>query len=339
MTRPRHPAEAPAEKPPSSVAYVEVGDGDAGQRIDNFLLKVLKRVPKSHVYRILRRGEVRVNGGRAKPEYRIKAGDRVRVPPIRMAVEDAPGPGPSQSLQRLLTGSILHEDRELLVLNKPAGVAVHGGSGQTFGVIEALRVARPELRDLELVHRLDKETSGCLMLAKKRSVLRELHGMFREREMDKEYLALVHGRWTLGPKHITLSLVTHQRQGGERVVRVDAEGQAASSKFRPARFFGKLATLMEVSIGTGRTHQIRVHAQAAGHPIAGDDKYGDRDKDGVLKAYGLKRMFLHAHKLSFVRPGGSEPFSVTAPLDDELARVLERLETVTGRAAGVKREP
>lgn len=315
--------EDPASRP--RVSHVEATEGDAGQRIDNFLMRVLKHVPKSHVYRVLRKGEVRVNGKRAKPEYRLALGDKVRIPPIKMEA-GAPQPKPSRSMQGALEAAVIHEDRDILVVNKPAGIAVHGGSGQSFGVIEALRESRPDLKELELVHRLDRDTSGVLLLAKRRAVLRELHARLREREMDKKYLALVKGRWTLGPKKIELALKTNLRQGGERMVQVHPEGQSAISRFKPVRFFGKVATLMEVSIGTGRTHQIRVHAAAAGHPILGDEKYGDREGNNAMKAYGLRRMFLHAHSLGFQKPGSTEKFSISAELDDELDSVLARLE-------------
>lgn len=310
-------------RPGARVSYIEATEGDAGQRIDNFLLRVLKQVPKSHVYRVLRKGEVRVNGRRAKPEYRLEEGDRIRLPPVRLDV--ATPQKPSYSLQATLLAAVIHEDRDLLIVNKPAGIAVHGGSAQSFGVIEALRAARPELTELELVHRLDRDTSGCLLLAKRRAALRELHARLREREMEKQYLALLVGRWTLGTKKIDLALKTNLRQGGERVVKVHQEGQSAISRFKPVQSFGQLATLMEVTIGTGRTHQIRVHATAAGHPVAGDDKYGDREANVRLKAFGLDRMFLHAHSLGFIRPGTVEPFSISAPLDEELKQVLTRL--------------
>ncbi len=329
VTEPKHATNAPgtpAEGGRGEVSYVEAAEGDEGQRIDNFLMRVLKAVPKSHVYRVLRKGEVRVNGKRAKPEYRLVEGDKVRIPPLRIETA-APIHKPSRSLQAALVAAVIHEDRDILIVNKPAGIAVHGGSGQSFGVIEALREARPELKELELVHRLDRDTSGCLMLAKRRAALRELHARLREREMDKKYLALVIGRWTLGPKKIELALKTNLRQGGERMVQVHADGQTALSRFKPIQFFGKVATLMEVSIGTGRTHQIRVHAAAAGHPVAGDEKYGDRDGNNALKAFGLRRMFLHAHSLGFQKPGTTEKFSISAPLDDELQQVLQKLKS------------
>jgi 23S rRNA pseudouridine955/2504/2580 synthase len=307
----------------SKVAIVIANEGDQGQRIDNFLMRQWRDVPKSRIYRVLRKGEVRVNGKRARPEVRLAAGDKVRMPPMRTG-EPATSL-PSQSLQALVTAAIVYEDRDLLVVDKPAGVAVHGGSGLSHGVIEALRTARPELTELELVHRLDRETSGCLLVAKRRAALRELHALFREREMDKRYLTLVVGRWTLGAKALDMPLMTNQKQGGERMVRVHPDGQTAQSTFKPLRYFGKRATLMEVQIGTGRTHQIRVHAAFVKHPVAGDDKYGDAAANGALKEFGLARMFLHAHSLSFTRSDGT-PFSVTTPLGQQLQNVLERLE-------------
>ena len=309
------------------VTYVSATDGDAEQRIDNFLARVLKDVPRSLIYRILRTGEVRVNGRRAKPDYRLVSGDRIRVPPLQRKQESGPSTpdrAPSRSLRDFVAGAVIHEDRDLIVLNKPAGVAVHGGSGLSFGVIEALRAVHPQLPELELVHRLDRETSGCLLVAKRRAVLRELHALLREREMEKRYLALVVGRWPFGAKTIDLPLKTNLRQGGERVVRVHAEGQHAITSFRPVRHFGRLATLLDIALGTGRTHQIRVHAAHAGHPVAGDEKYGDRERDAKLRPYGLQRMFLHAHGLKFVRRNG-EPFEVTAPLPAELQSVLDEL--------------
>lgn len=316
---------------PSAVRYVEAGVGDDGQRLDNFLARTLKGAPRSLIYRILRTGEVRVNGGRAKPDHRIKAGDRIRIPPVRGQKPPSEPAAPSKSLREFVASAVIFEDRDLIVVNKPAGVAVHGGSGVSFGVIEALRAAHPALKELELVHRLDRDTSGCLLVAKRRSVLRELHSALREREMEKRYLALVCGRWPFGEKTIDLPLKTNLKQGGERVVKVHADGQHALTTFRPARHFGKLATLLDVSIGTGRTHQIRVHAAHAGYPIAGDAKYGDRECDAKLKPYGLARMFLHAHALTFARRDSREPFTITAPLASELQAVLSRLEQAPRR--------
>jgi 23S rRNA pseudouridine955/2504/2580 synthase len=309
-----------------SVTHVEVSAADAGQRIDNYLMRELRHVPRSLVYRVLRTGQVRVNGGRVRPEYRLVAGDKLRLPPVRVA--EQPVTAPSRSLRDFVTSAVIYEDSDLLVVNKPAGVAVHGGSGLSFGVIEALRSVYPEQRELELVHRLDRETSGCLLVAKRRSTLRELHALLRERSMDKQYLALVCGHWSLGRKSLDLPLETQHRQGGERVVRVHPQGQTALSLFDPAQHFGAHATLMNISIGTGRTHQIRVHAAHCGHPVAGDDKYGTREQNEKLRKFGLERMFLHAHQLSFVRKSG--PFSITAPLDPVLQKVLTRLAQPNG---------
>lgn len=312
----------------TAVSYLEATAADEGQRIDNYLARHIKDVPRSLIYRILRTGEVRVNGRRARPEYRLVEGDRVRLPPLEREPSAKPKQ-PSKSLRDFIAQTIIHEDRDLIVVNKPAGVAVHGGSGQSFGVIEALRAVHPELKELDLVHRLDRETSGCLLVAKRRSALRELHALLRERQMEKVYLALVVGHWPFGKKTIDLPVKTNLKQGGERVVRVHAEGQEAISTFTPVQHFKKLASLMSVSIGTGRTHQIRVHAAHAGFPIAGDEKYGDREKDVRLKPFGLQRMFLHAHSLTFPRRGMDEPFVITAPLPPELQGVLDRLAAST----------
>ncbi len=312
------------------VSHVEATEGDVGQRLDNFLMRVLRAVPKSHIYRVLRKGEVRVNGKRAKPETRLVLGDRVRIPPIRL--DDKPvATKPSSSLQNYITQTIIHEDDDLLIINKPAGVAVHGGSGLAFGVIEALRAARPELTELELAHRIDRDTSGVLLIAKRRAVLRQLHAELRDREMDKVYLALLWGKWTLGRKVLNVPLLTNQKQGGERMVRVHPEGQQSISTFIPEQHFGRWATLMRVEIGTGRTHQIRVHSAYAGHPVAGDEKYGDKAGNDALRHFGLRRMFLHAHSLGFTHPRTGERFTITAPLSDELAAVLKQLQDAVGK--------
>jgi 23S rRNA pseudouridine955/2504/2580 synthase len=306
------------------VQQVQAGEGDAGQRIDNFLLRHLKNVPRSVIYRLLRTGQVRVNGKRIGPHRKLSQGEQVRIPPVRFQPKPE-APVPSRSLREFIQTAVLFEDRDLLVINKPAGIAVHGGSGLSFGVIEALRAMHPELKELELVHRLDRETSGCLLVAKRRAVLRELHALLREREMEKTYLALLCGRWPYGTKMLDLPLKTNLKQGGERVVKVHAEGQSAISTFNPIQHFGKLATLVEVAIGTGRTHQIRVHAAHAGYPIAGDEKYGDRERDAPLKAQGLARMFLHARRLRFERQNAREPFEIEAPLPPDLQSVLDGL--------------
>jgi 23S rRNA pseudouridine955/2504/2580 synthase len=335
---------ADADKQPSprsgGVQYVEAGEGDAGQRLDNFLVRVLKGVPRTHVYRLLRKGEVRVNSKRARPDQRVAAGDRIRLPPVRRSATEtgeARTRPPSASLQKLLSSAIVYEDANLLVLNKPAGVAVHGGSGMAHGVIEALRAARPEARELDLVHRLDRDTSGCLVVAKRRASLRDLHAQLREGKVEKRYLALVCGKWNLGRKRIELPLATGERRGGERHVAVRGHGQVAVSTFRPVQFFGTVATLMEVEIGTGKTHQIRVHAAHAGHPVAGDDKYGDRECNEALRAYGLNRMFLHAASIGVNRPGTREPLHVSSPLGTDLHEVLEALLKAPGSRRGARR--
>jgi 23S rRNA pseudouridine955/2504/2580 synthase len=334
----RDPADS-VKPPRAGVQYVEAGDGDAGQRLDNFLMRTLKGVPRTHVYRLLRKGEVRVNSKRAKPDQRVEAGDRIRLPPIRRPEVGAEGTTrpPSPSLLKLITEAIVYEDDDLLVLNKPAGVAVHGGSGMAHGVIEVLRAARPDARELDLVHRLDRETSGCLIVAKRRAALRDLHAQLREGRTEKRYLALVCGKWDLGQKRIELPLATGERRSGERHVAVRTHGQMAVSTFRPVQFFGTVASLMEVEIGTGKTHQIRVHAAYARHPVAGDDKYGDRERNEVLKGYGLNRMFLHAASIGVDRPGTHEPLHVSAPLSAELHAVLDALLKAPGSRRGARR--
>jgi 23S rRNA pseudouridine955/2504/2580 synthase len=301
----------------------QVGEGGAGQRVDNYLTKLLKGVPKSHIYRILRSGEVRVNSGRVAPDHRLNAGDELRIPPIRVAQRPQPGTVPVASRFEI---KVLHEDDVLLVLDKPAGVAVHGGSGVNFGVIEALRAARPD-ETLELVHRIDRETSGLLMVSRKPAALRTLHALLREGRVEKRYLALVKGKWELGKKRIDAPLRTDIRVGGERTVKAHETGKEAVSHFRPVQFFGKKATLVEVALETGRTHQIRVHAAHAGYPLAGDDKYGDADFNQTMQAAGLKRMFLHAAQVSFTWPETGVEFTASAPLPAELKAVLDSLST------------
>lgn len=313
-----------APAPPSSpgVRVLEVGDEDAGQRIDNFLLRQLKGAPRSLIYRILRRGEVRVNKGRIKPEYRVRSGDQVRVPPVRLG---APAAAPDGSVAgSRLEGRILYEDDRLLVVDKPAGMAVHGGSGLSYGVIEALRAARPEAKFLELVHRLDRETSGCLLIAKRRSELRMLHDLLRNGAVEKRYLALVRGRWTLGDKRIDAPLLKNQLRSGERIVTVDIGGKAADSRFRPVEIHAE-ASLMEIELGTGRTHQIRVHGAHAGFPLACDEKYGDPEFNRRMRELGLKRLFLHAHSIGFADPDTGREIHVSTPLPDDLRAVLDRL--------------
>jgi 23S rRNA pseudouridine955/2504/2580 synthase len=300
-----------------------VSDAESGQRIDNFLMRHFKSVPRSRVYRLLRKGEVRVNRKRVDAEYRLCAGDEVRLPPVRIELLANPG-RPSSSLLELIEAAVIFQDRHLLVIDKPSGVAVHGGSGRSFGVIEALRASRPR-ESLELVHRLDRDTSGCLLIARDRPTLTGLHALIRAGGLHKTYLALVAGGWQLGTKRIDAPLATDSREHGERHVRVAAAGKASVSVFKPVQFFGALATLMEVDIPTGRTHQIRVHASHAGHPLLGDDKYGDRERNAALKQLGLKRIFLHAQSVAFEWPATGVPFHVSAPLPPELASVLDAL--------------
>ncbi|RQO78380.1 RNA pseudouridine synthase [Aquitalea sp. FJL05] len=302
-----------------SVTFLDVDDGDSGQRLDNFLVRILKGVPKSHIYRILRSGEVRVNKRRIDASYRIQAGDQIRIPPIRVAerpVNDVP-PG---------SFPVVYEDTALLVIDKPAGVAVHGGSGVSFGVIEQLRKAHPDWKYLELVHRLDRETSGLLMLAKKRSALVKLHDMMRANVPDKRYLALGLGSWDPSNKSVKLPLFKFHTTDGERRVKVAEgdDGQFAHTNFSVVERFADF-TLVEAHLRTGRTHQIRVHMQASGCPIAGDEKYGDFAFNKELAKRGLKRMFLHARSLSLPHPLTGEPLKLEAPLPAELEGFLKKL--------------
>jgi 23S rRNA pseudouridine955/2504/2580 synthase len=312
------------------VRHRDIDAERAGQRLDNYLLGELKGVPRSHVYRLIRSGQVRVNSGRTSPSYRLQAGDRVRVPPVGVR----PPTELVATADRLdwLAERIIYEDTKVLVLDKPAGLAVHGGSNVSLGCIEALRLLRPESKDLELAHRLDRGTSGCLLLAKRRSALRVLHELLREGQIDKRYLTLVQGQWPDSTRKVEAPLVT-RRVGGEARVKVDEAGKEARSSFRVLDRLGKTASLLEVSIDTGRTHQIRVHAAHAGHPVAGDERYGDKDFNEHLKAFGLQRIFLHAHSLSFDWPDTGEPFNASAPLPDELKSVLTALETKRGKGA------
>lgn len=299
---------------------IEIDAERADQRVDNFLLSVLKGVPKSMIYRLLRTGQVRVNKGRVKPPYRLQSGDVIRIPPMRLA--DKPTVEPGRGVLARIARGVLHEDDALIVLNKPSGIAVHGGSGISYGVIEAMRTLKPECRGLELVHRLDRDTSGCLLIAKKRSALRRLHEALRQGEVKKLYLALCQGKWRGDGRVIDAPLRKNSVSSGERMVRVSVDGKAAASGFTPKQRF-KRATLMEVELFTGRTHQIRVHAAHSGHPLAGDDKYGDKVFNKEMREYGVKRLFLHAYRLEFPWEGGR--LTVTAPLDESLEAVLERL--------------
>ncbi len=307
--------------PAPSVRLVEIHEDHHGQRIDNFLTAQLKGVPKSHIYRILRKGEVRVNKKRIKPTYRLQSGDQVRIPPLRTAEASAP---PKLHTVSWLEQTILYEDELLLVLNKPSGIAVHGGSGIHYGVIEALRALRDEATRYELVHRLDRDTSGLLLVAKRRSALRLLQESMRERRMEKHYLALLQGRMRKS-RTVLAPLKRQVLRSGERMVRVDPEGKEAESHFRP-QLACSSATLAEVEIVTGRTHQIRVHGSHIGHPLAGDERYGERTFNQQMRQRGLNRLFLHAHRLAFPHPRDETTMRLEAPLPDELSRLLEQLQ-------------
>lgn len=310
--------------PTSQVKFIKVIEDQAGQRIDNFLLTQLKGVPKSHVYRILRKGEVRVNKSRAKPGYRLQAGDTVRIPPIRREEKDDSALPPNDLILSKIQNSLLYEDKGLLILNKPTGIAVHGGSGIKHGVIEALRALHPEAPFLELVHRLDRDTSGCLIIAKKRSVLRALHELLRSHQVEKRYLSLVKGDWRGGTRRVELALQKNTLSSGERIVRVDEGGKASQSLFNLVnRYHG--TSLLEMTPLTGRTHQLRVHAASIGYPIAGDEKYGDAEFNKQMRELGLKRLFLHAHSLAFELPPEGKSIQISAPLDNELQKVLDQL--------------
>lgn len=307
----------------TAVQWVEVDGEHAGQRIDNFLIARLKGVPKSHVYHILRTGEVRRNGGRVRAQDRLEAGDVVRVPPVRVAERETDDI-PVNLLRTRIESRILFEDDDMLVLNKPSGMAVHGGSGLSYGVIEALRVLRPLARSLELVHRLDRETSGCLLIAKRRSALKSLHDQFRDDEVNKVYEALLAGQWSRSRLMVDAPLRKNVLQSGERMVRVARDGKSALTEFRRIGVYAG-ATLVEARPVTGRTHQIRVHAQHIGHPLACDERYGDDATNRHFKQLGLKRLFLHARETAFMHPRTHSVLKVEAPLDPELARFLTRL--------------
>jgi len=308
----------------NKVSFVEINALQAGQRIDNFLLKHLKNVPKSHIYRILRKGEVRVNKGRVKPVYKLQTGDTVRIPPVQLeSKENTVIPNKSASLQQLAE-AILYEDKQLLVLNKPSGMAVHGGSGIRFGVIEGLRALYPKAPYLELVHRLDRDTSGCLLIAKKPSILKQLHQALRDNRVGKFYLALIKGKWETHLARINAPLRKNTLKSGERVVRVDPTGKPALSRFRLQQAFTQ-SCLVQVKLETGRTHQIRVHAAHTGHPIVGDSKYGDEAFNQYMRDEGVKRLFLHAETLKIPSLGEQPAQYFQAPLPEELQKVLNKL--------------
>ena len=305
----------------TSVQFITLSEEESGQRLDNFLLRILSGVPKTRIYKAIRKGEVRINKGRAKPETKLVAGDLVRIPPLDVADVKAAAAIPDRWFRRI-EQSIVYDDKDLIVLNKPTGLAVHGGSGVSFGLIESLRQLFPNQRYLELVHRLDRDTSGLIMIAKRASTLRALHQLLRGDGVDKRYLALVHGKWPSYRVRVEASLEKTGLSSGERIVRVSAEGRRSVTDFKVLeRLTG--ATLIEAKPITGRTHQIRVHAQHAGHPIMADSKYTTEEQLALAKSIGLKRLFLHAHRLSFKLDG--KRYSFEAPMDDELKRVCDAI--------------
>lgn len=305
------------------VQFIDISAAQAGQRIDNFLLNLEKGVPKSRIYRAIRKGEVRVNKGRIKQTYKIQAGDSIRVPPLRVSENTTPTTV-SEFLRRLLTESVLLEDDDLLVLNKPCGIAVHAGTDIDQGIIEALRVIRPELPYLELVHRLDRDTSGCLLLAKNRDTVINLQQQMINHDINKRYLTLLKDSWGKEERLVEQPLLKNTVTSGERMVRIDPEGKYAKTLFIPVESFPQ-AQLTEVVLYTGRTHQIRVHANYLNSPLAGDDKYGQRNFNKEMKKFGLKRMFLHAWKLGITHPTTNEVILLEAPLPEQLENVLTKL--------------
>ena len=308
--------------PFASVTFHSVDKEYAGQRLDNFLIRLLKGVPKSRIYRLLRKGEVRVNKGRVKPDTRLNAGDLIRIAPIRLSSQGSEVPG--HRLRQRLTQSILFEDDALLIINKPNGIAVHGGSGVSFGVIEVLRADRPQDKYLELAHRLDRETSGCLILAKSRSVLVRIQQAMQNNKVEKRYNTLVKGLWPKGKSIINAPLKKNQLSSGERIVRVDGDGKESITHFKIVQRYSD-ATLLDVRLETGRTHQIRVHCQFAGQPIAGDDKYGEKLFNESLRSRGLKRLFLHASHLRFAHPISGDWIDIEAPLPEDLKFTLNNM--------------
>ncbi|OXX72359.1 23S rRNA pseudouridine(955/2504/2580) synthase [Vibrio sp. V03_P4A6T147] len=314
---------APMSEIRTQVQLIDIDEDMAGQRIDNFLRNQLKNVPKSMVYRILRKGEVRVNKKRIKAEYKLSAGDVVRIPPVTLEQSDQEINTPNTKLSKVaeLEHCIIFEDEHLLILNKPSGTAVHGGSGLKFGAIEALRALRPEARFLELVHRIDRDTSGILLVAKKRSALRHLQAQFREKTIQKYYFALVMGQWKSSCKVVNAPLLKNEVNS---IVRVNSNGKASETRFKILEQFAQ-ATLVQASPITGRTHQIRVHTQYTGHPIAWDDRYGDRRFDAYTAQFGIDRLFLHAANIRFVHPSTEALMDINAPLDTQLEQALVKL--------------
>src|SRR3990167_10467735 len=304
----------------TAVQYIAATEDDSGQRIDNFLMRHLKNIPKSRLYRLLRKGEVRVNSKRVSACYKLNPDDRIRLPPVYLEAV-APSAVPGNTLLVMLKKCTIYEDKNLLIINKPAGLSVHGGSSVKIGLIEALHHLYPEWPALELAHRLDAETSGCLILAKKRSILKELHELLRLGKMRKIYMALTQGHWKPSELRVEVALQKSYLQGGERIVKVDSQGKNALTVFKPIETLTG-AMLVEATLHTGRTHQIRVHAKYRRHPIAGDEKYGDKEFNKKMRQHGLGRLFLHAKSIGFVLPSIGQTVKVTAPLDDDLAVCL-----------------
>jgi len=314
----------------NSVTHVVIGEEEAGQRLDNFLIRHCKGVPKSHIYRILRSGEVRVNSGRVDATYRLVIGDKLRIPPIRIA--ERPQNEVDEAAKQRVDLPIIYEDEALLVIDKPEGIAVHGGSGVSFGVIEALRRQRPLAKFLELAHRLDRETSGILLVGKKRLALTALHDMFREHGAgaDKRYLVLVKGRWMNNTQHVKLPLYKFLTESGERRVMVRDDGKASHTVFRLLARWPEMS-LLEAQLKTGRTHQIRVHLAHLGFPILGDEKYGEFAHNKNLKRDGLKRMALHAWRMAFRHPLTATPLECVAPLPDSIAGYIAAVDARNSR--------
>lgn len=306
----------------NKVRHVIVSADFVDQRIDNFLIGQCKGVPKSRVYRLLRKGEVRVNSKRVQPSYRLEEGDDVRIPPV-VVNEEAKKVPPSQTTSELLTSRILYEDEYIIILNKPSGMSVHAGSTVRVGVIEAMRHMYPEHPHLELAHRLDAETSGCLVLAKKKRILRDIHTLLREGKVKKVYWALTLGKWEKDELRVDMPLRKEFRDGGKHVVEVRQDGKHALTDFRIVEEF-KNSSLMEVKLHTGRTHQIRVHAAQSGHPLAADDRYGDANFNKLSRQLGLKRLFLHARSIDFTLPSNNQHIKVKSPLDDDLEAALKQ---------------
>ncbi len=309
---------------PTKVQFLEISDGNEGQRIDNFLLAKLKGVPKTLIYKILRKGEVRVNKKRIKPEYKLQIGDLVRVPPVRVAERKTPA-RISEKLLEELEAAILYEDDDLIVVNKPSGIAVHGGSGISLGLIECFRQMRPRSNFLELVHRLDRDTSGCILLAKKRSALKLMHESLQKSTITKIYHALVVGSWSERTKRVDAPLRKNELKSGERVVKVAADGKKSLTEYKVLERYGREATFVEARPITGRTHQIRVHCQFSGHSIVGDQKYGTDQDNAAMKSKGFNRLMLHAAELRFPLPSGGRKV-VVAPLDLSLQKSLQQLK-------------